>query len=419
MGINSKRCLKILFVTTDEYPYFGTTSNLIKKLVFDGGLIENNQIGVLSLCNNYSLKNFEIENGVKIYRTLSYGGITGEKFWQELDNHNMFEKILPLTEKTLWWLYEKSGSESRLFRPNNVFRLKQALERIINGKYDVVVPISGNYDAVIAVLLSNISAKKVFWQVDPCSTNLTRLKREKKLSERIEKSIIDNFDAVLTDEIYYKELLNIYGNSIANKCHIFHMPLIDVTNSINKRESYNKEEINCVFTGLIYLGIRDPGYTIKLFNELGKGGKIKLHLYGPERKDVPYECSDAIVFHRKVNMDEAKQIIQNADFLVNIGNKMSNQIPSKIYEYISTGLPIINIYKNSNCPSLKLVEKYTNSISVLEDFDMFDSQLKCLDDFIKLHLNKYIDNKIIEKYYYYYFPQNVSKEFSTYLNSII
>ena len=127
--------LRILFVTTDEYPFFGTTSNLIKKLVFDGGLIEKNQIGVLSLCNNYSKKNYEIVDGVKIYRTLSYGGIKGDKFWEELNNYNLFEKILPLTEKTAWWLYEKSGSGARLFRPNNVYRLKQALERIVNGKY--------------------------------------------------------------------------------------------------------------------------------------------------------------------------------------------------------------------------------------------------------------------------------------------
>lgn len=411
MGINSKRCLKILFVTTDEYPYFGTTSNLIKKLVFDGGLIENNQIGVLSLCNNYSLKNFEIENGVKIYRTLSYGGIKGEKFWQELDNHNMFEKILPLTEKTLWWLYEKSGSESRLFRPNNVFRLKQALERIINGKYDVVVPISGNYDAVIAVLLSNISAKKVFWQVDPCSTNLTRLKREKKLSEKIEKSIIEKFDAVLTDEIYYNELINIYGQSISNKVHIFHMPLIDISNNIDNKRTKNDEGINCVFTGLIYLGIRDPGYTIKLFNELGKDGKIKLHLYGPERKDVPYECSDAIVFHGKVNMDEAKQIIQNADFLVNIGNKMSNQIPSKIYEYISTGLPIINIYKNSNCPSLNLLDKYSNCLNISENDLDFEKQIFISKEFIASNFGIKENLDKVKKEYVEYTPLYATSRF--------
>ena len=390
--------LRILFVTNDEYPNFGTTSNLIKKLVFDGGLINNNKIGVLSLCNEYSKKTFEIIDGVSIYRAISYGNYYGQTFRDEFKKEKVIDKPFIFFEKTFSYLYEISGNCARFFIPNNVYRLKQALEHIVNEKYDIVVPISGKYDAVVAVLLSNISAKKVFWQVDPCSTNLTRLKREKKLSEKIEKSIIEKFDAVLTDEIYYNELINIYGRSISNKVHIFNMPLIDAFNKTNNKIIKNEEEINCVFTGLIYLGIRDPGYTIKLFNELGKDGKIKLHLYGPERKDVPYECSDAIVFHNKVNMEEAKKIIQNADFLVNIGNKMSNQIPSKLYEYVSTGLPIINVYKNENCPSIGLLKDYHNSINIFEDDSIYDNQIKELFVFINKHLgirmglNEFLDS---------------------------
>lgn len=403
--------MRILFVTTDEYPYFGTTSNLIKKLVFDGGLIENNKIGVLSLYNHYSPKSLEKKDGVYIYRVLAYEPLYTVDFWKNLKNQKMINRPLAILEKLFESVYQFIGARSRLFRPNNVLRFKQALERIVDGKYDFVVPISGNYDSVIAVLLSNISAKKIFWQVDPCSTNLIRIKREKKLSKKIEKNIIDKFDAVLTEEIYFNELVSLYGRSIDNKVHIFHMPLIDVTKSINKRESYNKEEINCVFTGLIYLGIRDPGYTIKLFNELGKDGKIKLHLYGPERKEVPYECSDAIVFHKKVNMDEAKQIIRNADFLVNIGNKMSNQIPSKIYEYISTGLPIINIYKNSNCPSLNLLDKYSNCLNISENDLDFEKQIFISKEFIasnfgiKENLNK------VKKEYVEYTPLYATSRF--------
>ncbi len=407
--------MRILFVTTDEYPYFGTTSNLIKKLVFNGELNKDNKIGVLSIYNRYSQKSFEKVDGVYIYRVLAYEPLYTVDFWRNLKNQKIINRPFAIMEKMLESTYQVIGSRSRFFRPNNIFRLKQALEHIVDGNYDSVIPISGNYDSVIAVLFAKINAKKIFWQVDPCSTNLVRLKREKAISRFIEKKILKEFDLVLTDEIYYNELREIYGSIIDNKVKIFRLPLIDCSNNISRIKRDNKDTIDCVFTGLIYLGIRDPQYTIRLFNELGKDSNIKLHLYGPSKSDVPYKCSNSIEFHDKVNMEEAQKIIQNADFLVNIGNKMNNQIPSKIFEYISTGLPIINICKNRDCPTIKLLNNYGNSITLLEDNELFEIQLKELYIFIKTHFDKKIIKKEIVNNYFDYTPINCVSKLREYI----
>ena len=391
--------LKILFVTTDSYPYFGTTSNLIKKLVFNGGLINVYDIGVLSFCNNFSMKTYEVCDGVEIYRIFSFCELHGNQFWSELNKRPIYFRILPLLEKVIWWLVEKTGSSARLFRLNNVIRIKKLLEHDVATDYDFVVPICGNYDSVIATLISKIPAKKIFWQVDPCSTNYIRLFREKYLSKKIERKIVREFDCILTEEIYYKELEKLYGDSIHRNVRVFHFPLIDQSLSLTmEKNMFDENKINCVFAGLIYLGIRDPMYTLRLFKALNQDLKIQLHMYGPEKTSIKCD-DDSIVIHEKVTMDKMPSILLNADFLVNIGNVMNNQIPSKIFEYISTGLPIINICKNRDCPTIELLKNYNYSISIIEDNNLFEAQLLELKKFINLYRGKRNSPDLLENEY--------------------
>ena len=53
--------------------------------------------------------------------------------------------------------------------------------------------------------------------------------------------------------------------------------------------------------------------------------------------------------------------------LVNIGNSVDNFMPSKIFEYISTGKPIINVYKIPECPTLKYLAEYPLALCVSEE----------------------------------------------------
>lgn len=82
------------------------------------------------------------------------------------------------------------------------------------------------------------------------------------------------------------------------------------------------------------------------------------------------------------SLDETRDMIANADLLVNIGNAMKNQVPSKLFEYISTGLPIVNIYKNEDCPSLQYMDKYPCTINLIEDPQKMNLNAVNLKNFI-------------------------------------
>lgn len=63
----------------------------------------------------------------------------------------------------------------------------------------------------------------------------------------------------------------------------------------------------------------------------------------------------------------ANEYISSASVLLSIGNSESPMAPSKIYEYMATGKPIIHFYSWDNDPCLEPLRKYGNSILVKEN----------------------------------------------------
>ena len=71
-----------------------------------------------------------------------------------------------------------------------------------------------------------------------------------------------------------------------------------------------------------------------------------------------------VICHGRKSLNETKDELRKAHILVNIGNRMTNQVPSKIFEYISTKKSfstnvkkIKSQRKKSEFPSLKKVNK--------------------------------------------------------------
>ena len=56
-----------------------------------------------------------------------------------------------------------------------------------------------------------------------------------------------------------------------------------------------------------------------------------------------------------------------ADVLVNIGNTVQNQMPSKLWEYIATGKPILGVCLTRECNTLPYLTQYPNQAIVFAD----------------------------------------------------
>ena len=85
-----------------------------------------------------------------------------------------------------------------------------------------------------------------------------------------------------------------------------------------------------------------------------------------------------------------EELQEKADVLVNTGNTCDNMVPSKIFEYMNTGKPILNICKNRESPVLRYFDKYPLALTLFEDeLDMI-KQTATMERFLTQNVGKHV-----------------------------
>ena len=206
--------------------------------------------------------------------------------------------------------------------------------------------------------------------LDPYFSHLVFGPERLEARKKREESIMNAASAVLmtypTDRHYIRA-----GVSFREKIRGLELPGIvlrekdpeAVTEPVN-----GSGTVRCSYIGGLIRVYRDPRPTISLFSEVGDG--IEMNFIGPipdaEESDFfPAGCPCRYL-GPKGGEALAKEY-EDADVLVNIGNSVDNFMPSKIFEYISTGKPIINVYKIPECPTLKYLAEYPLALCVSEE----------------------------------------------------
>ncbi|MEG2287155.1 MAG: hypothetical protein RSC00_04530 [Ruthenibacterium sp.] len=133
--------------------------------------------------------------------------------------------------------------------------------------------------------------------------------------------------------------------------------------------SFDANYINVCYCGLIQELYRNPDSLLKTMSILfDKKEKIRLYFVGDIQSEnlMQYKkrYPDNIFTHEKVEIDVAFSIMHDADCLLNISNQVSNQVPSKIFDYFSTGKPILNVQLIEDCPALPYLQKYPLSYTL-------------------------------------------------------
>ena len=155
-------------------------------------------------------------------------------------------------------------------------------------------------------------------------------------------------------------------------------------------------------------------YMFKIFTKLiEKNRRIRLHLYGPPIDSISLELrnqyKENIICYGRVPKDVVMGAIGDADVLINIGNSISNQLPSKLLEYIGTGKPIINFYRINNDTSNHYLSKYPLSCLVYEDLNKIDGNTNFLNNFIMSNYYKSIDESVLRLIYEADILENISE----------
>lgn len=220
-----------------------------------------------------------------------------------------------------------------------------------------------------------------------------------KLSKK-ELRILQCADAVFVSEEIYTN----HSEIVANLNNVERLPYIIPEQEIIEDESKSLEEdhIDCVFAGSLYKELRNPEVMLDIFSRM-TDKRIKLHLYCTGCDDLVMKYSsncNSIIAHGRVTYEEIQRVYQKADVLVNIGNANSDFIPSKTFEYIAIGKPIVNFYYGMEPDSV--LRKYPLAFHISNT--TMQSNICRIEKFLEINRDKVLLRKEVEDLY----PQNSS-----------
>ncbi len=255
-------------------------------------------------------------------------------------------------------------------------RYKKQIQEVCAGAdYDVVIGLSAPYYITRAVAEAKVPCRKAAIQLDPYTYNYTLPCFLTKRREKIERKVLQKLDHLFAASFVHEEM-TAKNLPAGNAVTAFLLPGILVEDDCWKQLPETKPEdnahINCVFVGQFYDQIRSPKYLLELFCALPEN--FRLHIFGGGAAGIikPYEqkLGERLIQHGWVSAEQARTEMYRADFLLNVNNSITNQMASKLFEYVGTGKPIINVCKSETCPSIRYAGKYVNCLNVIETLSL-------------------------------------------------
>lgn len=222
-------------------------------------------------------------------------------------------------------------------------------------RFDVICAAAAPYRAAFALESLSTSARKVLWQMDPYAANRTyqapgSWQRERELLRRMDRVfIMPQAEEDFADSAPLAEH--------RNKARVLGLPCL-----VPAPEVPPHDGLRCTFVGTMGRGIRSPETALELFAALD-APDITLTLAGPGLDSFDTAAARRVLGARlltpgPVPPAEGRRLQDEADLLVNLGNEMSNQLPSKLFEYLGSGKPILHLAANQEDPALPLLARY-------------------------------------------------------------
>lgn len=290
---------------------------------------------------------------------------------------------------------------------------KNMEQELKDQEYDLCIATMIPQEAVYAMLQINGKTKKAMYQLDTYWNNLLFPEKYREDRKQFEKRILQACDFSVVTPIIY-ETDKVLFPEIIRKIIPAEFPMIKNDLSFEKKEQKERKK-HCVFLGTLYPDIRPPEKIITCISEI-KDREIVFDFYG-DRQDLIRNCpeyennKERILLHGRISSKEAEFIRNGADVLVNIDNTNLSQVPSKIFEYFSTGKPIINFYFDEKSPALNYFRRYPTCININVNLMDGETVASTICEFLKQQEAKLVSFDLIKTQFKECTPEYVAKQF--------
>lgn len=114
------------------------------------------------------------------------------------------------------------------------------------------------------------------------------------------------------------------------------------------------------YAGSFPAGIRSPKFFLDVISHL-PNVPLRIIFAGDSSNTALNDAAlhdSRIEVRGRIPHDEALELLRSADFVLSLGNRMSNMTPSKVFEYMALRKPIIATYPIDNEPSFPYLNRY-------------------------------------------------------------
>ena len=264
------------------------------------------------------------------------------------------------------FIYKLRRKIYSFFLPRDMFPFKllkrNALKSLSNIQPQMIVSFSGaSWAPLVGTYLSKKKKIKYFaFYTDPFSSKITVLNHERRINKliKIEKKWMEQAKKIIMPSNY----LDDYSKRLSNYNDKYVCVELPSFFDDSTREMFTNHKVGnyFVYAGNIDSSIRDNTGLIAFANYLNDNNKdytIKILTDNVIKSSMP---TNVIVSKRLKEREYAECIFGSKAIMV-IDNDIGIQIPSKVFEAISTGKSVVFFYKNKDSYALKLLEKYKNA----------------------------------------------------------
>lgn len=408
--------MRILFFAEELLDYTNPTANLARLI--GRQWIEDGH-DVIYLCNDQL-------NTKKL----------GSKWKEDFEQSKCYRYKEPYT---LYWRELKQSGQSRIIsvlkqprlvrdyidaltgiRNNTAKRLAKYVDKIVvDEKPDVIYTITEPYMSALALAYSKCDCKKRIYMGDPFAfaPNRNNTNRTFNRAVALEKLVMARTEKIFTTDIALKSYKDSgLFDSYMDKIKIVEFPNvrpISIDSDTDIQSKYLvQDRINCVFAGRFYEDIRRPEFMLDIFEKMNSD-ELVLHIFGGGMEEVvalyKNRMGDRLRLHGMVSGEELMRVLPYADIMVSLNNSASNQVPSKLFEAFSLGLPVINMCYLRDCPTLPYSAKYPLCENIFADDDI-SVNLDRINDFIQNATGLRVAFEDVRNIFYTSTPEFVAKE---------
>ncbi|RPA60682.1 hypothetical protein EF384_04350 [Aerococcus agrisoli] len=397
---------KILFFTSNYYPVAGAngicSDEIMQELIARGFEVH------LICYGDYNLQKEEIINGVFVYRigmTLFHDLNVFSSNIQNFRLSEILRSIAFFMKRTKLLIYLPIYPVTSLYTIYKFYR--QALKLHKRNDFKIVI---SSFNPIEGLISGHLLKKKfnnikyVMYVLDSLSNTGSGKYLNSNLLQKIgwnwEKrfySIADKILLMKSHENFHK--MNRY-DKFRNKMEFVDIPLL--TNRFNTKLNNQEasKSIKIIYTGGLDSNRRNPQSALEIFGKLIKQN-IQLDFYSRGDcesliKEFEKKTSGKIARRGLISHEDSLVKIRESNFLLSIGNSNSDMIPSKIFEYMASGKPIIHFYKFEGDSSNPYLKKYPLALLINENDDEKTNLMK-IDKFMKANWNNRVEYDAIKE----------------------